>query len=125
MSPPDYRRAARDHPDARRAGPGREGAARRPLPDQGKTKSVPTSVVVNVMSSVFGVSLGTLASSVYKPARGVSVVNPIVVRFAAYEANTGALAGTELTYAGVNGPNLYTREIPLAPSAMPIRIVGA
>ncbi len=32
-----------------------------------------------------------------------------------------ALAGTQLTYAGVNGPNLYSKEVPLAPSAMPIR----
>lgn len=32
-----------------------------------------------------------------------------------------ALAGIELTYSGVNGPNLYTREIPLAPTALPIR----
>jgi 2,4-dienoyl-CoA reductase-like NADH-dependent reductase (Old Yellow Enzyme family) len=32
-----------------------------------------------------------------------------------------ALAGTQLTYAGVNGPNLYSREVPLAPTAMPIR----
>jgi len=33
----------------------------------------------------------------------------------------GALAGIQLAYSGVNGPNLYTREVPLAPSAMPIR----
>ena len=32
----------------------------------------------------------------------------------------GALAGIELAYAGMNGPNLYTREIPLAPSHTPI-----
>ena len=32
-----------------------------------------------------------------------------------------ALAGIELAYSGVNGPNLYTKEVPLAPSAMPIR----
>jgi dimethylamine/trimethylamine dehydrogenase len=32
----------------------------------------------------------------------------------------GALAGIELAYAGLNGPNLYTREIPLAPSHTPI-----
>ena len=31
-----------------------------------------------------------------------------------------ALAGIELTYSGVNGPNLYTREVPRAPSALPI-----
>lgn len=33
----------------------------------------------------------------------------------------GALAGIQLAYSGVNGPNLYTKEVPLAVSAMPIR----
>ncbi len=33
----------------------------------------------------------------------------------------GALAGIQLAYSGINGPNLYTREVPLAPTAMPIR----
>ncbi len=33
----------------------------------------------------------------------------------------GALAGIELAYSGINGPNLYTREVPLAPTALPIR----
>ena len=33
----------------------------------------------------------------------------------------GALAGIQLYYSGVNGPNLYTREVPRAPSALPIR----
>ena len=33
----------------------------------------------------------------------------------------GALAGIQLAYSGINGPNLYTREVPLAVSAMPIR----
>ena len=46
---------------------------------------------------------------------------PVMARMADAIHEYGALAGTELTYAGVNGPNLYTREIPLAPSAMPIR----
>jgi dimethylamine/trimethylamine dehydrogenase len=46
---------------------------------------------------------------------------PIMAKMADAIHEHGALAGTELTYAGVNGPNLYTREIPLAPSAMPIR----
>ena len=32
----------------------------------------------------------------------------------------GALAGVELAYPGVNGPNLYTREVPMAPVNMPI-----
>jgi dimethylamine/trimethylamine dehydrogenase len=33
----------------------------------------------------------------------------------------GALAGIQLAYSGVNGPNFYTREVPLAPTALPIR----
>jgi dimethylamine/trimethylamine dehydrogenase len=33
----------------------------------------------------------------------------------------GALAGVQLVYAGINGPNLYSREVPLAPTALPIR----
>ncbi len=33
----------------------------------------------------------------------------------------GALAGIQLAYSGVNGPNLYTKEVPRAPSALPIR----
>ena len=33
----------------------------------------------------------------------------------------GALAGIELAYSGINGPNLYTREVPLAPTALPVR----
>lgn len=33
----------------------------------------------------------------------------------------GALAGIQLAYSGINGPNLYTREVPLAPTALPIR----
>ena len=28
----------------------------------------------------------------------------------------GALAGIQLAYSGINGPNLYTKEVPLAPS---------
>ncbi|UCH40237.1 MAG: FAD-dependent oxidoreductase [Gammaproteobacteria bacterium] len=46
---------------------------------------------------------------------------PILAKMADAAHEHGALAGTELTYAGVNGPNLYTREVPLAPTAMPIR----
>ncbi|MFO1034485.1 MAG: FAD-dependent oxidoreductase [Hyphomicrobiales bacterium] len=34
--------------------------------------------------------------------------------------SNGALAGVELAYPGVNGPNLYSREVPMAPMAMPI-----
>ncbi|SDP75827.1 dimethylamine/trimethylamine dehydrogenase [Sulfitobacter litoralis] len=33
----------------------------------------------------------------------------------------GGLAGIQLAYSGINGPNLYSKEVPLAPSAMPIR----
>jgi dimethylamine/trimethylamine dehydrogenase len=33
----------------------------------------------------------------------------------------GALAGIELAYSGIDGPNLYSREVPRAPTAMPIR----
>ena len=32
----------------------------------------------------------------------------------------GALAGIELTYSGINGPNLYTKEVPRGPTALPI-----
>ncbi|MDH3221164.1 MAG: FAD-dependent oxidoreductase [Gammaproteobacteria bacterium] len=46
---------------------------------------------------------------------------PIMARMADAIHEYDALAGTQLAYAGVNGPNLYTREIPLAPTAMPIR----
>ena len=33
----------------------------------------------------------------------------------------GGLAGIQLAYSGINGPNLYTKEVPLAPTALPIR----
>ena len=33
----------------------------------------------------------------------------------------GALAGIQLAYSGVNGPNLYSKEVPMAVSAQPIR----
>ena len=33
----------------------------------------------------------------------------------------GALAGIQLAYSGINGPNPYTKEVPLAPSALPTR----
>lgn len=32
-----------------------------------------------------------------------------------------ALAGIEIAYSGINGPNLYSREVPMAPTPMPIR----
>ena len=34
---------------------------------------------------------------------------------------SGALAGIQLAYSGVNGPNLYSKEVPMAVSAQPIR----
>ncbi len=46
---------------------------------------------------------------------------PLLAKMADAIHEHGALAGTELTYAGVNGPNLYSKEVPLAPTAMPIR----
>jgi dimethylamine/trimethylamine dehydrogenase len=33
----------------------------------------------------------------------------------------GALAGIQLAYSGINGPNLYTKEVPRGPTALPIR----
>ena len=33
----------------------------------------------------------------------------------------GGLAGIQLAYSGINGPNFYSKEIPLAPTALPIR----
>jgi dimethylamine/trimethylamine dehydrogenase len=33
----------------------------------------------------------------------------------------GGLAGIQLAYSGINGPNFYTKEVPLAPTALPIR----
>src|SRR4029453_1873529 len=45
---------------------------------------------------------------------------PMLARVAERVHAHGALAGIELAYAGMNGSNLYTREIPLAPSHTPI-----
>ena len=47
--------------------------------------------------------------------------NPVLAKMADKIHEHGALAGTQLTYAGINAPNLYSKEVPLAPSAMPIR----
>jgi dimethylamine/trimethylamine dehydrogenase len=33
----------------------------------------------------------------------------------------GALAGIQLAYSGINGPNFYSKDVPLAPTALPIR----
>jgi dimethylamine/trimethylamine dehydrogenase len=46
---------------------------------------------------------------------------PSLAKMAVRMKQYGALAGIQLAYSGINGPNLYTREVPLAPSAMPIR----
>ncbi len=46
---------------------------------------------------------------------------PAIARMAGKMKEHGALAGIQLAYSGINGPNLYSREVPLAPSALPIR----
>ena len=46
---------------------------------------------------------------------------PMLAKMASGIKEYGALAGIQLAYSGINGPNLYSREVPLAPSAMPIR----
>lgn len=46
---------------------------------------------------------------------------PALARMADAMHEHGALAGIQLAYSGINGPNLYTREVPRGPSALPIR----
>lgn len=46
---------------------------------------------------------------------------PMLARMAERMKTHGALAGIQLAYSGINGPNFYTREVPLAVSAAPIR----
>ena len=46
---------------------------------------------------------------------------PMLQKMAASIKEYGALAGIELAYSGVNGPNFYSREVPRAVSSMPIR----
>nr|WP_207620425.1 NAD(P)-binding protein [Oharaeibacter diazotrophicus] len=46
---------------------------------------------------------------------------PSIARMAERMKTHGALAGIQLAYSGINGPNMYTKEVPLAPSALPIR----
>ncbi len=46
---------------------------------------------------------------------------PALRRMSDAMKSQGALAGIQLAYSGINGPNLYTKEVPLAPSALPIR----
>jgi len=45
---------------------------------------------------------------------------PALARMAEAMKSHGALAGIQLAYSGINGPNLYSREVPLAVSAGPI-----
>ncbi|MFT4132025.1 NAD(P)-binding protein [Labrys sp. (in: a-proteobacteria)] len=46
---------------------------------------------------------------------------PALARMADAMHEHGALAGIQLAYSGINGPNLYTKEVPRGPSALPIR----
>lgn len=46
---------------------------------------------------------------------------PGIARMAENMKEHGALAGIQLAYSGINGPNLYSKEVPLAPTALPIR----
>ena len=45
---------------------------------------------------------------------------PSLARMAQAMKSHGALAGIQLAYSGINGPNLYSREVPLAVSGGPI-----
>ena len=46
---------------------------------------------------------------------------PMLAKMAGKMKEHGALAGIQLAYSGINGPNMYTKEVPLAVSAAPIR----
>ncbi|MCY4050318.1 MAG: FAD-dependent oxidoreductase [Gammaproteobacteria bacterium] len=46
---------------------------------------------------------------------------PMITKMAEGIHKHDALAGIELAYPGINGPNLYTREVPMAPTPLPIR----
>ncbi len=46
---------------------------------------------------------------------------PMLARMADKMKEHGALAGIQLAYSGINGPNFYTKEVPLAVSGGPIR----
>jgi len=46
---------------------------------------------------------------------------PGIARMAGKMKSNGALAGIQLAYSGINGPNLYTREVPLATIGLPIQ----
>jgi len=45
---------------------------------------------------------------------------PALARMAEAVHEHGALAGIELSYHGMNGPNFYSREVPLGPSHLPV-----
>ena len=45
---------------------------------------------------------------------------PALARMAEAMKSHGALAGIQFAYSGINGPNLYTREVPLAVTGGPI-----
>ena len=45
---------------------------------------------------------------------------PMLARMAEKIHEHGALAGIELAYNGLNGPNLYGREVPMAPTGFPV-----
>ena len=46
---------------------------------------------------------------------------PMIAKMADRMKEYGALAGIQLAYSGINGPNLYSKEVPLAVTGMPIR----
>ena len=46
---------------------------------------------------------------------------PMLAKMADAMHEHGAAAGIQLAYSGINGPNFYSREVPMAPSALPIR----
>ncbi len=45
---------------------------------------------------------------------------PMLARMSDAIHEHGSLAGLELTYNGLNGPNLYGREVPMAPTGLPV-----
>ena len=45
---------------------------------------------------------------------------PMLAKMAGRIHEFGALAGLELAYNGANGPNHYSREVPIAPTTMPV-----
>ena len=45
---------------------------------------------------------------------------PMLARMSDAVHEHGALAGIELSYNGMNGPNFYSREVPMGPSHLPV-----